>query len=291
MGCVDFRVPEQEAVTEIAKWMDQNGDNYQIQKYLIVICQSWTIREFVRARWVPLLYSADETADEDQDCKPHNKYPVVLCDKCRWFDEAVVPTPYRISTSVLKRKEEVFRARNGLLIANRRVKDLLAELIAGEIEWGKTTFASSKDHAVNPTEKREFYWIRPKYLIGKSMYETPDSPCPKCGIPLACGDYPNGGRKVVPISPLVEHFGDKRLNIACSGTWTGRRDSPSEAVMAREIVVSGGLYAYLYNSGLKGFVFPEHIVFSARGEPPIEETRRFGDLKTGKEDRILRKSV
>jgi hypothetical protein len=286
MACVDFRVSQQDAVNEIAQWMDQ-----QDQKYQIVMAQFWTIDEFVRARWVPLLYSADEAPDEERTSKFLNRYSVILCDRCGWYDETVVPSPYRINNFVLNRKEDMFRAANGLLIASKRLTHLIIDLIPEEIEWGNTTFASTKTHGVNPEQMKEFFWIRPKNVIGKSMNETLGPPCAKCGIPLACGDYPNGSRKIVPISPLVEHFGDKKWNIACLGTWTGRRDSHSEASMARQIVISGGLFAYIYNCGIKGFVFPEQIVFSASGEPPIEEDRRFADLNTGKQDKILRKRI
>ena len=49
MGCADFRVFQEDAVNEIAKWMDSHGHKYQIEKYQIVVSEFWTMREFVRA--------------------------------------------------------------------------------------------------------------------------------------------------------------------------------------------------------------------------------------------------
>jgi hypothetical protein len=99
----------------------------------------------------------------------------------------------------------------------------------------------------------------------------------------------------------VEHFGDKRINVAYMGTLYSKgavgafnRRVPEikyySTVGWRLIVLSGGLWAYLYNCGVKRLLMPqtESPMYSAKGEPVLEPERRFADLKTGKEDRAAR---
>jgi len=89
----------------------------------------------------------------------------------------------------------------------------------------------------------------------------------------------------------VDHFGQRKFDIACVGSWYGTRENPELQDVPRDLVVSGGLFAFLYNAGVKGLVMPDEGVFSARGDSPLEKKRRFAELTSGKQDKILRKKM
>jgi hypothetical protein len=283
VAMVLLRTSDETLITRVGRWMDQRGESYQI-----VVVDEWTVDEIVRARWLECRYSFGDYVDENESGEPFNKFSRVLCRACGWYDESVVPTPYKVSSVALRRKEDVFAAGNGLLIVKSWVKDLLVDTARAQIEWGETALVDAVGVPVKAGERGKVGWIRPKFHIGRNTAESRDSPCEKCGIPLGCGSVPNTDAKVFSHRLIVEHFGKKEPNIASLGTWVGSRRNPEGWSPARTIVLSGGLWAYLYNCGVKGMVTPDQGLYSEKGEAPVEPERRFADLKTGKEDSVLR---
>jgi hypothetical protein len=166
---------------------------------------------------------------------------------------------------------------NGLIIVRKRVKDLLLDLVGNQIGWGETCFVDSASKQVRPANSEErLFWVRPKHTIGRPLGYRPDSPCPKCGTPRTSPPIDDPSQRVVTHRVMVEHFGNSTWNIASIGDWNVRE--------LHTIVVSGGLWAHLYNCGVRGLLLPEPHggLYSATGEPAIEPPRRFPNITTGK---------
>jgi len=123
LGSVMIRGKDERLAKKLVRWLDSE----QVEYYVGII-DYWTINELVRARWLAVRYTAD-SVDDDSNWDPINCYRSALCRKCHWFDEANVPTPYSVTNSVLRRKEDVFPAHNGVIIAREGVKDLLVEVV------------------------------------------------------------------------------------------------------------------------------------------------------------------
>jgi hypothetical protein len=257
------------------EWMDKEDE-----KYRLVVLDCWTIDEMARARWLPLLYTADYV-DVDDRLNPFNKYHTILCQTCGRFDDTIVPVPYKIRDIVLRKKADVFPAFNGLLIVRQRVKNLLLEQIGDQIDCGTTCCVNSSGKRVASESAQEtFFWVRPKRVIGADLEGTPSSPCPECGTPRTCPPQRDSEAKIWSDRVVVENFGMRDWNIAC----IGKRHVSD----LRTIVMSGGLWAYLYTCGVKGLGLPDRGLYSKRDEPPVESERRFANLKIDKKDKFLR---
>jgi hypothetical protein len=276
-GWAEIETDDENMIQCVKAWMDK-----QHEKYEIVVTDCWTPDEVARARWLPLVYLADYV-DVDARLEQFNRYKRVLCETCGRVDESIVPAPYKIKDVSSRRTVDVFPAMNGLLIVRERVKELLLELVGNEIDWGETCFVDLSGKKVRSRKSDErLLWVRPKHAIGRELGCKPDSPCPKCGTPRTCPPLRDLNEKISTHRVTVEHFGKKHWNIARVGEW--------HVTDLHAIVLSGGLWAHLYNCGVKGIILPEPQggLYSAKGEPAIEAERRFANLKTGKEDRFLR---
>jgi hypothetical protein len=274
VGWANFETTNESLIPRIRSWLDKEGENYQLAR-----SDCWTIEEMARARWLEILYLySGARVDVDSKYDSLNEYPVV-CDSCRHVDTSVVPVPYKVQDVVLKKNVDVFPGDKGLLVVKKPVKDVLLDLIEDQIDWGEVVLVNSFGKRV-PSGKGNnmVYWIRPKHGIGGDLRGKPESPCSKCGRFTTCfPDHEREGR-VHTGRFLVEHFGKKQLNIA----WVGNCIGPNT------VVVSGGLWAHLYNCGVKGLVLPEEGLYSSKGQPPVEPERRFANLKTGKDDKVMR---
>jgi hypothetical protein len=88
-------------------------------------------------------------------------------------------------------------------------------------------------------------------------------------------------------------FGDPEANVALVGRFSSLAvPRPGRNVVrSRCAVVSGGLYAVLFNAGVKGLRWPyEGMRMSSREDQPWTEKRRF-DIFKPREDKILKKIV
>jgi hypothetical protein len=273
-GWVNLMTEDENDVWAVANWMENRHEKYQV-----FVLDCWTIDEMLRARWLPLI-SAAGIADVDDAVRPLNRFPRIQCNTCGRYDVSEIPSPYKVSLKTLQKKADLFKGQ-GLLIARAPVKDLLRALIPDQLEWGETCVVDSRGRVVQRAITEDFFWIRPKHRIGRDIRETVAEHCPKCGLPMKGGGlYYDVNAKIWHNTRItVEDFGKKNWQLAVVGT---------QLPYALDIVVSGGLWAYLYNCGVRGLVLPKQGLNSANGEPAIEHKRRLADLTCPKEDRALR---
>ena len=64
-------------------------------------------------------------------------------------------------------------------------------------------------------------------------------------------------------------------------------------MVSHNLVLSGGLYAMLFNMGFKGLAWPKAgpLISLRTDEPTWEPERRFADRVLPKEDKILKKKA
>jgi hypothetical protein len=214
--------------------------------------------------------------DVDRHDKPLNRYPKVTCQTCEGVDETAVPVPLLVSPWVSRSKQEIFHACMGLTVVRKRVLDLLLQAIDGQIQYGPAR-AGSKAGA-----GEKLFWVRPKRFTGRSSLGIEGPKCPACKRPVQC--WMNHDVQGL----FLEEYGLPRTDIALVPSWYGHR-IPS-ATHIYDTVVSGGLFAYLYNQRVQGLWWPEDggYVSIKRGQSPIEDKRRF-DIFPPKEDRVFKR--
>ncbi|MFL5245986.1 MAG: hypothetical protein ACJ8FY_28280 [Gemmataceae bacterium] len=252
IGWANFESTDETLIPRIMAWLDKEGEKYQL-----VQNDCWTVDEMVRARWLELLYLSGPV-DIDHSIGPLNHYRV-LCEACGRLDISVVPEPYKILDDVLRKDFDFFRGDNSLIIFKAWVKDLLRDLVADQMEWGETCVVNSVGKAVSFKKARNnFLWVRPKHCIGQDLRDKATSRCSKCKQVRTCKTDRDREGKLFTGRFLVKHFGKKDLHIARVANCMGPNG----------VVVSGGLWGHLYNSGVKGLVLPDQGLYSAKGEPP-----------------------
>jgi hypothetical protein len=93
---------------------------------------------------------------------------------------------------------------------------------------------------------------------------------------------------------IVASFGPSSSNLARLGRLTyWAPESDRRTPTLHRTVVSGGLFAALFNSRVKGLGWPDEgpYLSLAPDEPPLESERRFAHLFPPKHDKALRKKV
>jgi hypothetical protein len=278
--CLLIRASDYKVGLSIRDWLNKKDMSYYLHEE-----SKWDIAALVHARYVLLwvMTGGKEDVDLDRDGQPLNRSPNVLCNKCGWVDPTVVACKYKVWAPAVQGRREIFYASDGKFIINARVLDLLQGVVKNQIVYGPVRLVGGRTKKTDS----KLFWFRPKYTTGPSVTIVWDEKCKACNRPLKCWSnetYGIGGRLV------VNGFGGAKHDIATVGSWVGdRRDPRGNDDLLRRVVVSGGLFAYLYNCRIKGLLLPEGGgVYSEKGESPIEPIRRFSHLKTGKEDIIVR---
>ena len=266
---------------EIFRFLEQRlGDSFSLDN-----AEEPTPQDIAHARFIPVEIGAD-LADCERSWKLLNPYPVVLCDKCWHVKEPAVPEPFVVANWVHQSTQEIFLAHSGLLVVRPRVLDLLLAVVRDQIEWGK-----ARTKAL-PHLKLPLFWVRPKFQLGTAFIQ-PAKRCPKCNT-LAPWYWARRrasskeSRGLLRPHFVVQLFGPEGVDIAVHGGSTGNRQSETFGIV-RELFVSGGLFGYLYNSGVKGLVFPRRIVHSKKNEPSLVKIRRYAELTPGRGDRIVQR--
>jgi hypothetical protein len=281
-GSLELRSSDLGILKEVVAFVEKQGVDCRI-----IQNDYWTSDEIARARWVDL--TAKVGPVDTDDWEPLNRFPKMICTECGHYDDTRVPEPYKVLDAILTKKDEIFHALNGLIIANERVRNLVLGTCEDQVDCGEAQVTNQEGRATKRADVgRRFYWIRPKCAIGGFDGFKPGPPfCPRCGEALT-SQTEEADEKVVINRVVVEHFGKKNWNIAVGGTLGHYRRPSGAVIQRRDVFVSGSLWAYLYNSGVKGLGVPEEGLFSARGDPPVEEKRRFGELMSGKDDKVAR---
>jgi hypothetical protein len=207
----------------------------------------------------------------------------IACTECGEFDWESIPSPYIIDDDILKYpKLEIFDQINGIVIVNNRVLDILKRFVPNEIHYGPAMIRGLKKG------ESAFNWVRPKHWIGDSAWVGSEDPCPKCGIPRKIVSLANK----FPRKPnIVSSFGDAKWNIAKVGSKSmvrTRWKRPSSGSGSLSLVISGGLFAVLFNEKVSGLRWPSDIPYFCVDPhyPSIEDRRRFSDIFTADHDII-----
>jgi hypothetical protein len=200
--------------------------------------------------------------------------------------------------SVLAGKaREIYVARVGLLAVTPRVLDLFKQLVPGQFDSGPAEVEA------HPETRGRFHWIRPRHHIGSPPWHRGEGErCPRCGRFPWLRAVRDPAR--FPGRLLLNSFGEHAWDLALVGEHPQSANIPATLDAIRRgvagdwkvgvrhhIAASGGLYAALYNAGVKGLAWPDWGPYISVNpdEPTWEDTRRFADLFTGSKDRIMRK--
>lgn len=259
---------------EVHQWIRQGADDTR-DLFDLLRCGIGLANDgqtVASARWVEL-----SAWSQGADVSP-TIYPVV-CEECLLPDADHPPNPFPIDQRFFRKPiRELYYVSNALYLANDRVLGLFRELVPDEFEWGEVVVSGrSEQHG-------EWYWLRPRHWLKGRANWIEGNVCPKCGIPRERikrdDQYPD-------VPELLRTFGPWAWNLARIERWGSTERFPLDP---RPALVSGGLFAVLYNHGVKGLLWPGRWPFiSVRpDEPTLEPKRRFADMFAGKADKILK---
>jgi hypothetical protein len=238
--------------------------------------------EVERARFLELFFYGDRV-DCDANYRPLNPRAAVLCEVCQFPDITRVPQPLLLGNGALK-KHEIFGTNMGAMVVRPRVKELLEKAIGRQIEVGEAVLAKppprgSGDH--------QFFWVRPREMIGDELLKQFPQKCRKCRRPRECRvrDMEDlakgGGPKLYDLRKRVEHFGSGKSDLAVMGGYYGEIHDDGRPQLHWTMAISGALFTYLKANGLKGLSVGVgsgvKCFVSARDEPFLEpQARIFG---------------
>jgi hypothetical protein len=251
----------------------------------------WDMAQIVTARYLPLCIDSGywQGIDYDKKWAPLNDVAEITCTACGRIDETKPKAPYKIFGPCLKKHQEVYGGLCGRLVVASRVLKLMQAVVDDQIASGPAVITGRPKEDIDTG----FWWIRPKYETGRQIGINGSRPCQACGMPLESrvtgeSDFPAfGGREI------VDSYGRRDVDIAVTVTWTGQRDESTYGNhdINRQVMVGGGLFAYLYNCDVKGLLLPSGGVYSAKMEAPWEGERRFAGLPEGRPDKVMSKQT
>lgn len=296
---IDIVTPSKEVAFDIvARILPQRKDD-PVAKRFCSMKGSLSPASVATARWIRVegdYYDAEEGRKEEP---VGNTYPVA-CSRCGWPDYSKTPDPFMIHPDVLKGgKRELFDVRSGLLIVKPRAMEVLREFAPDEFDVGIAKVAGQRE------DNASFHWVRPRQHIGGYAVQGHYGECcPECKRPSEFRRCVSEKDKTHPGGPIIDRFGDFKGNLALIG------QEPQSATLATAqtkppthwIAISGGLFAALYNRGIKGLALPDEGPLNARlwegplisndiNEPTWESERRFADAFPGKADKFVKKNV
>jgi hypothetical protein len=274
------------AAIAIHRWLQQFADGVEVECVLVADPRAASV---AYARWVRTQGTwYDPTVERSPEERCIINFPKA-CDVCAWPDVTNPLRPFLLSPTTLAKagKREIFVVHAGFLVVTARVLEMFERLIPGEFDHGPAIINHRDAHSA------QYFWIRPlTYTGGLAFAGSRGTPCPGCG--RAEVYFPNDMKRDAHISGqwIVSSYGDSNANIAYIGEapWAATRSEFVLRPPTRWLALSGGLFAALYNHGVKGLTWPDEgpLVSYNLSESAWEPQRRFADLFTGSKDKFLK---
>jgi hypothetical protein len=268
---------------DIGKWLSKNQPRRIMETEMQATLPA-SPQAVARARWLRFDSEADNVELKSPFDPSPNKYPPA-CKTCGWGDFAQVPEPFRVSAALTKLKnKELSRCENGVFVVSSKVLSVLKDLSADDLIIRRVQITGRKTFA------DDWHAVRPKNALRSYGGLRGDGPvCSKCDLPA----------RLVPRDSsygFFKDFGSPACNLALVDEHPYTyKDSDWDHGTAKphDIVISGGLFAALYNAGVKGLAWPEAIsCFSAKpDQPTLEPTQRFVERFPGPTNKILKHKV
>ena len=270
---IDLLVRDKALVWELHRWVVEHARPHVPDSFVAMEAPA-DGASLALARWVPLesdWYSAERGKENRRFANVHP----IRCTACNWPDFDAPPEPFLVDGSVASAgKNEFLPASNGVFVVSARVLEILSTHAAADFHWGPVVSNGAKRVPV------EFCWLRPTRRIGaRAGQQAVGTPCAACGMPERF--IMEGVSGSSPYAPIVEHFGDAAWNLALVGDFPlGESPRDPERGVTFFVAISGGLFAVLWNHGVKGLKWPKQGPYlSKRPEDETwEEKRRFADL-------------
>src|SRR6266568_321708 len=126
--------------------------------YDLVIEEKCSDSELVKARFIPLLVEGDYI-DDDNIGNPLNHYRNNDCQTCLLAKDDIIPTPYVVSGTRMRKSQDLYLAHNGIRIASERCMLILQKKAGDIIDYGEVCVdgGGKKTPSDGP-----FFWFRPK---------------------------------------------------------------------------------------------------------------------------------
>ena len=254
----------------------------------VSVYSSNQLASILYARWVPFhcTYEVEEGTVMHDDWIDNYS---VACASCGWLDLSHPKEPYRFRPPTEEKanidKVDVLEARNGLVVCSPKAFEVFDYYVGDQIQSGTAKL-------IDGTTQVDWRWIRPSLYTGRMRGWEISEKCDVCGHPI---------RITRPKSKLynwiVDSFNSLEGDIALVGDYSPGNWRPDEVNRLypglHYVSISGGFFTVLYNSGIKGLVWPDEgtLISMDLSEPTWEPERRFADVFTGKADKIKRKRV
>ena len=220
-----------------------------------VIEEQCTDLELFSAEYVPFLIEGD-FIDSNQDGEPLDHFSPGKCQACFLPPEETVPEPLSVSEVNSRRIQDIYWAHNGVIVVSEKFMSAVGAHMDDQVRTGQVIFKQSS----RPRRlKDRYFWLRPRFSLGREIQSEVKKVCETCGTQLEVRKVERGD-KFRDARIILEHFGDRKLNIALSGNWYGQRTREKPMSQIREIYISGGMYFFLTNQKLKGLVRPSNVV-------------------------------
>ncbi|QNN24374.1 hypothetical protein HED60_19550 [Planctomycetales bacterium ZRK34] len=197
-----------------------------------------------KAQYVPLACEG-EYVDLDDDWNNLNQYSWTNYSQFIYPDLDRVPNPYRIRGDLLRKRQQIYPAANGILIIERQLDALFPELWEwcdhGDVEVCNTARASA-----------ELIWMRPSRTIGPYR----NSVVHKSVAP----EYPLEVRKKRAEDPFerellaITRMPTDAYPIARVGNWFGEIIPYASINVSWDVVISGKIHQRLRQANIRGFV-------------------------------------
>jgi hypothetical protein len=279
---IDVFVRDKALVWELNRWVIEQARPHVPDSFVAMEAAADGASVAV-ARWVPLesnWYSAERGKENRRFANAHP----IRCTACKWPDFDAPPEPFFVDGSVASAgKNEFLPASNGVFVASARVLQILSTHAGADFHSGPVVSRAK------PLPE-EFFWVRPRRRIGARVgQQAVGTPCAACGMPERFSMEGVSGSS--PYASIVEQFGDAAWNLALVGDFPlGESPRDPERGVTFFVTVSGGLFAVLWNQGVKGLQWPKQGPYISKrpAEKTWEEHRRFADVFPSAKDKAAK---
>jgi hypothetical protein len=252
---VEFRDVDPGAVNKMEAWLNDRDHEYSLG-----IDEKCSDSELLKARFVPFLIEG-EYVDSDRNHNPLNRYREVRCKTCLVPKEDSVPNPFVVSELNSRKVQDVYKAQNGIIIVSQKFLSAIGNKLSGCVHSGEAAVTEA------PRTKRlkgPYFWLRPKFSLGREIRSVVRRVCESCGAPIEVRKIQTED-KFLDAQVVLEDFGSQSCDIALSGNWYGERTQERPISVTRDIFISGELCSFLLKQKLKGICSPTNVVVARRG--------------------------
>lgn len=239
------------------------------------------------ARWLPVEADWHDIELGPKDEPTPNKFPVA-CKACGWLDYNAISNPFFLHPSILKSgKRDIFFAARGLFAMSQKALDVFLTLAGDEFDYGEAEVKGK------PKSRGTFFWLRPKHCIGQfGAQGDRGGICKSCKWPIELRRTVSSNESKQPIGPLVKHFGKKAWNLALIGEKPHQASCHMKSTDAplHGVAISGGMFAAIYNSGLRGLAWPHEgpLISIKKNEATWEAKRRYPNTFSSGKDPFMK---